>query len=839
MPADQVTFYRGLAASIPENHISGRLLFTEDTGELFLDTSRDSRIQITDIESFTTGTIPKFTEDGKLISSEYILEQSVTSDAKLTDTWIPMQGATSTSAGVAGYVPAPSAGAATRYLRSDGTWQVPPNTTYGEATEDSAGLMSAADKEKLNNIQAGAQVNTVTGVKGSAEATYRTGNINITKDNIGLGNVDNTSDASKTVARANTLTTARNFSISGGATASAVAFNGNQDVVLNVTSIDATMVTGVLPLESIPKGAQERVIPVENDTARYALTANEVQLGDVVLVEDTGIMYYVVNTDSLFNDAGYQVFTAGAASSVPWDGVTGKPETYPPSTHVHNYAGSDSAGGPANVLKNSLTLQLNGTSQGAWNADTNKTINITYENVGAAAASHTHPANQITGLTANRAMVSDASGHPTTSAITTTELGYLDGVTSNIQTQLTNLSSGKSDIGHTHNYAGSDSVGGPANSLKNALTIQLNGASQGAWSATENKTINITPASIGAAPAMGDGTLTNLAQNITLGSGNAGSINQNGGTYQQRFDILDNSDAGDAVFRFSQSSNSGTSYDTLMEIWDDGSVHADSFVGDVTGDVNGNATTATTADKTAHSLTISLNGTSQGAWNGNADKTINITPSSIGASASNHTHLYAGSASAGGPANSAVRLQTGRTIQVALGTTTAATFDGTANIAPGVTGILGIAHGGTGATTADDARTNLGAAATSHTHQNTDITGFAASRVLVSNTSGQPVVSAITTTELGYLDGVTSNVQTQLTNLSNTKQNNITGAASTITTSNLTTNRALISDGSGKVAVSAITSTELGYLDNVTSNIQTQLNTKYDANSIIDCGTWS
>lgn len=60
----------------------------------------------------------------------------------------------------------------------------------------------------------------------------------------------------------------------------------------------------------------------------------------------------------------------------------------------------------------------------------------------------------------------------------------------------------------------------------------------------------------------------------------------------------------------------------------------------------------------------------------------------------------------------------------------------------------------------------------------------------------------------------------------NGKQATITGGASTITSSNLTANRALVSDASGKVAVSAVTSTELGYLDGVTSNIQTQLNGK-------------
>lgn len=55
-------------------------------------------------------------------------------------------------------------------------------------------------------------------------------------------------------------------------------------------------------------------------------------------------------------------------------------------------------------------------------------------------------------------------------------------------------------------------------------------------------------------------------------------------------------------------------------------------------------------------------------------------------------------------------------------------------------------------------------------------------------------------------------------------QSAVTGAASTITGSNLTASRALISNTSGKVAVSSVTSTELGYLSGVTSAIQTQLN---------------
>jgi hypothetical protein len=68
----------------------------------------------------------------------------------------------------------------------------------------------------------------------------------------------------------------------------------------------------------------------------------------------------------------------------------------------------------------------------------------------------------------------------------------------------------------------------------------------------------------------------------------------------------------------------------------------------------------------------------------------------------------------------------------------------------------------------------------------------------------------------------------------NSKQATISGGASTITSSNLTASRALISNSSGKVAVSDVTSTELGYLDGVTSNVQTQLNAKAATSSLTD-----
>jgi hypothetical protein len=67
----------------------------------------------------------------------------------------------------------------------------------------------------------------------------------------------------------------------------------------------------------------------------------------------------------------------------------------------------------------------------------------------------------------------------------------------------------------------------------------------------------------------------------------------------------------------------------------------------------------------------------------------------------------------------------------------------------------------------------------------------------------------------------------------NGKQNAITGAATTITTSDLTVSRALTSNASGKVAVSTTTDTELSYVSGVTSAIQTQINTKQQTLSTV------
>ena len=102
--------------------------------------------------------------------------------------------ATSGAAGSAGFVPAPAKGQQGLYLRGDGTWATPTNTTYGAASQSVNGLMSAADKKKLDGIASGANNFTYSlptasgtvlgGVKTGSNITNTSGTISLTKANV-------------------------------------------------------------------------------------------------------------------------------------------------------------------------------------------------------------------------------------------------------------------------------------------------------------------------------------------------------------------------------------------------------------------------------------------------------------------------------------------------------------------------------------------------------------------------------------------------------------------------------------------------------------------------------
>lgn len=110
--------------------------------------------------------------------------------------------------------------------------QILPETSAEQVTlADTAGNFTSNNVEgALAEVAEIAKTAGVTGVKGDAESAYRKGNVNITKANIGLGNVDNTADANKSVKHAtsaDSATTATSATTANSATKATQDASGN------------------------------------------------------------------------------------------------------------------------------------------------------------------------------------------------------------------------------------------------------------------------------------------------------------------------------------------------------------------------------------------------------------------------------------------------------------------------------------------------------------------------------------------------------------------------------------------------------------------------------------
>ena len=159
-----------------------------------------------------------------------------------------------------------------------------------------------------------------------------------------------TGSLSGNATTATTLQTARQISVKiGNGTAGTANFNGGANAAIVIPQVDASVVTtGTLPLSVLPQGALERLVKVADEEARFALTTDNVQLGDSVLQIDTDTMYIVIDTAQLNSDAGYEEYAAGTA-------VLAK---------------------TAEKVQNQLTVQKNGETQFVYDGSMARTINI-------------------------------------------------------------------------------------------------------------------------------------------------------------------------------------------------------------------------------------------------------------------------------------------------------------------------------------------------------------------------------------------------------------------------------------------------------------------------------
>ena len=227
---------------------------------------------------------------------------------------------------------------------------------------------------------------------------------------------------------------------------------------------------------------------------------------------------------------------------------------------------------------------------GAWERVYTTANKPTLAEIGAAASSHTHTKAQITDF-----------------AHTHDDRYYTE---TEIDTKL----SGKSDTTHTHKYAGSATAGGSANSAVKLDTAAAGSATHPVYFA-DGKPVATTYTLNKSVPAdaVFTDTNTHYASKNVVGSSTATA---NTTTALTNGNVYLNSVENGAVTSAHKISGSGATTVTT----------------DTSGNIIVSSTNTTYSSlKNPYALTVSLNGTSQGAYDGSAAKSINVTASSVGA----------------------------------------------------------------------------------------------------------------------------------------------------------------------------------------------------------------
>ena len=357
-----------------------------------------------------SATQPVYFSDGKPVATTYTLGKSVPASAVFTDTntWRGVQNNLTSDA-----TDQSLSAAQGKVLKGLVDGKAPASHTHSQYYD------STISRTKGTVLAAPASANGV--------ATFRT----LTKSDVGLGSVDNTADSAKSVKYATSAGSAtkatndtkdqaitsyiRGLSVSGRT----ITFTKGDGTTGTITTQDTNTTYGTFKGATTSEAGSTGLViaPVAGNANRYLRSD-----GTWAVPPDTNTTYGV-----------FAKATADAAGST---GLVPAP------------------------AKGQQAYYLRG--DGTWAV----------------------PANTWRGIQDNL-----------TSGSTT------DSLSANQGKVLKGLIDGKAASGHTHNYAGSSSAGGAAtsaNKVNAALTINLNGTSQGAWDGSSAKSISITAASVGA-----------------------------------------------------------------------------------------------------------------------------------------------------------------------------------------------------------------------------------------------------------------------------------------------------------------------------------------------------
>lgn len=385
-----------------------------------------------------SSTQPVYFSGGKPVACSYTLGKSVPADALFTDhTYGNMKGATSSSAGSAGLVPAPNIGEQLKFLRADGAWVIPTNTTYSVGTSSYLGITklytetgSATDGTMTQNA--------ITSALNWKSPTSHTHNYAGSSSSGGAANSANKLATARTVSGGTDITLSFNYDGSGNSSANIGFYSSSASVgdknnypfhrfakldtiaasysdksttffisqdysgggfgivrivlrtnnsslastvevkwlvrcglsadsvqvgiynVFGKTYADAFFKTGgsyagtcFRTLASGARGGISRTWVLVNSSEVSGTSATDAKTSTecyaTIAAAGTALHKQAYSSIVSGTDSGTASYanSAGSANSVAWGNVTGKPSTFAPSSHTHNYAGSSSAGGAA------------------------------------------------------------------------------------------------------------------------------------------------------------------------------------------------------------------------------------------------------------------------------------------------------------------------------------------------------------------------------------------------------------------------------------------------------------------------------------------------------------
>lgn len=414
-----------------------------------------------------SSTQPVYFSGGKPVACSYTLGKSVPADALFTDhTYGNMKGATSSSAGSAGLVPAPNIGEQLKFLRADGAWVIPTNTTYSVGTSSYLGITklytetgSATDGTMTQNA--------ITTALNGKSPTSHTHNYAGSSSSGGAANSANKLATARTVSGGTDITLSFNYDGSGNSSANIGFYSSSASVgdknnypfhrfakldtiaasysdksttffisqdysgggfgivrivlrtnnsslastvevkwlvrcglsadsvqvgiynVFGKTYADAFFKTGrsyagtcFRTLASGARGGISRTWVLVNSSEVSGTSATDAKTSTecyaTIAAAGTALHKQAYSSIVSGTDSGTASYanSAGSANSVAWGNVTGKPSTFAPSSHTHNYAGSSSAGGAATSANKLSTPRKIG------NASFDGTADITLSQMG-------------------------------------------------------------------------------------------------------------------------------------------------------------------------------------------------------------------------------------------------------------------------------------------------------------------------------------------------------------------------------------------------------------------------------------------------------------------------